>query len=255
MARIHAPEFEDFEWFPKILRDGLTGYLITAHKTLRLDRYIVPKLKKVMETTGLKRVVDLGSGGGGPTPLVAQEALDQGLDLEFVLTDLYPNQDAMKRFNSDRYPNIRFHKDSVNAVDVPDSLAGIRTMTASFHHMPQPVAQKILEDAFNKRQPIIIFEGFGRVPQSFVVLLFAPIGAIFNMPFVRPFRWQYALYTYLIPLFPFFITWDGMASWLRIYSPRELEKMTEPLKSEDYTWDIGTHGPMKAPYIVGCPTK
>ena len=44
------------------------------------------------------------------------------------------------------------------------------------------------------------------------------------VPFARPFRWPYPVFTYVIPLMSLIILWDGIVSMLRIYSPERLKR-------------------------------
>lgn len=62
---------------------------------------------------------------------------------------------------------------------------------------------------------------------------------------------------YLIPVMPLIVWWDGMVSLLRIYSPKQMKRLTEGLQAPDYTWEIGgIHVPGIAgelPYLIGRP--
>jgi hypothetical protein len=74
-------------------------------------------------------------------------------------------------------------------------------------------------------------------------------------PFVKPFRFSRLLFTYLLPLMPLCILWDGIVSCLRVYSPDELRTLVAQLGNTDYDWDIGTTrvGPGVATYLIGTP--
>jgi hypothetical protein len=56
---------------------------------------------------------------------------------------------------------------------------------------------------------------------------------------------------------PLIVWWDGMVSLLRIYSPKQMKRLTEGLQAPDYTWEIGgIHVPGIAgelPYLIGRP--
>ena len=51
------------------------------------------------------------------------------------------------------------------------------------------------------------------------------------MPSARPLRWAHLLFTYMIPMLPFLLLWDGMVSMLRIYSPEQMRQLTGPLSA------------------------
>ena len=90
-------------------------------------------------------------------------------------------------------------------------------------------------------------------------MLGVPLAVLALMPLARPFRWSYLLVTYLIPLTPFVILWDGIVSMLRIYSPEQMQKLTADLKAPGYLWGCGrirVRGiPGGLPYLIGRPIK
>jgi hypothetical protein len=79
------------------------------------------------------------------------------------------------------------------------------------------------------------------------------------LPFMRPFRWGWLPLTYLLPIIPFFIFWDGTVSCLRCYSEDELREMTESIDAPGYAWEIGPidlpGAPFKGTYLIGTPTR
>ena len=73
-------------------------------------------------------------------------------------------------------------------------------------------------------------------------------------PFVRPFRWSRLLFTYLIPLIPLLVLFDGTVSMLRIYQPDELRALVAGVPGqESYTWDIGEAPGLGPIHLVGTP--
>jgi len=64
------------------------------------------------------------------------------------------------------------------------------------------------------------------------------------------------LFTYLIPILPLLIFWDGLVSHLRTYTPAEMESMARQCGG-DYRWTAGTipmQGvPQGLPYLIGNP--
>ncbi len=127
-------------------------------------------------------------------------------------------------------------------------------MFASFHHMPQKIALGILADAQRSSQPVAIFEAFGRNGPSFFAMLPSFLIPFFIMPFVKPFRIANLVFTYLLPLIPFLIFFDGWVSYLRIYSTDELRGLVGSLPQDPaYKWEIGELGSQRAPYLLGYP--
>ena len=77
------------------------------------------------------------------------------------------------------------------------------------------------------------------------------------MPFARPFRWAYLVFSYVIPIVPLLLMWDVIVSNLRIYRPAQMRELTADLRAPDYAWEIGSIRlfglPIALPYLIGRP--
>jgi len=201
--------------------------------------------------------VDLCSGGGGPWlwlhPLLARK----GLSTSVCLTDKYPNLEAFEKWSRMTDQAIGFHAGSVDATRVPDELVGFRTMFTAFHHFKPEHASAVLADAVRHRRSIGVFEATHRSALALLLMLSTPLVVLLCTPFIRPFRWSRLLWTYLVPVLPLVILFDGLVSCLRSYSVVELRELTEGLKTNDYHWEIGTVQnkwvPIPVTYLVGMP--
>ena len=64
------------------------------------------------------------------------------------------------------------------------------------------------------------------------------------------------IFTYLIPIVPLFVLWDGVVSSLRTYSVEEMKELTGELKgAENYAFEIGREpsGPGAMLYLLATP--
>lgn len=243
MSRIHAPELEDESWCPVVIRDGLTGFLQIAAETLRIFDCAAPVvagvLQRHVEAGGDDRLVDLCSGGGGPL-LRMREALktQHDLDVDAVLTDLYPNIGAFLQAEARGGGKVRAIKGAVDATDVPAELGGVRTIFNALHHFRPALARKIVEDAARKRQPFVSLEVVERRPSTVLFLLGTPLAALALTPFSRPLTPGRLFFTYALPAIPAGILWDGMMSCLRSYSADELTALTAGLDDDGYAFHV-----------------
>jgi hypothetical protein len=72
-------------------------------------------------------------------------------------------------------------------------------------------------------------------------------------PFVRPFRWSRLLLTYLVPLVPLIVLFDGTVSLLRLYLEDELRELVRQVPGHDtFEWDISSARIRDAPIGVTC---
>jgi hypothetical protein len=243
-------EFMDLPWFPSLLRDFMTDYLRHACRVLRIYEPFAPLLRHALQETKSLAIVDLCSGaGGGVVDLLP--AL--GSEVRVTLTDLYPNLGAFAAL-ADAEGRIRHEPTPVDATSVPAHLAGVRTLFSCFHHFPPPLAHAILADATRSRAAICVCETTGRSWRNLASMLTVPFLVLAVTPLIRPFRWSRLLWTYLVPLVPLLILWDGMMSCLRTYAPSELEALARDL--EGFHWRAGTlrHASgVELTYLVGLP--
>ncbi|BDS09394.1 hypothetical protein [Aureispira anguillae] len=261
MKRIHLFEFEDFHWFPNFLRSCMTRYIISIHKFLGSAEDLAELLAGVLKETQHTNIIDLCSGAGGPMPRV-KELLEQkhGFSkLSLTLTDLYPNKEAAALINAQNDPHLSYLTTPVDATQVEKKRKGIRTMICSMHHMKPAIAKRILLDAQKDKQPICIFEisdnsmpfvlWWLAIPTSFIMVFLLT-------PFVRPLTWKQLVFTYLIPLLPIFIAWDGAVSNARTYTLADWDELLGELPKEGYKWEKGTIKGKAGNkmYLMGLPT-
>jgi hypothetical protein len=258
MRRLHLFEIGDQTWCPNAFRDATTDLLELFLRTGRYYSPIVPKLSAAIQKTRDREIVDLCSGGGGPWPSLLPEFGDDS-PLRVLLTDKYPNAVGIQRVEVASNGRICSDLRSIDAVAVPPDLSGFRTMFTSFHHFRPRAARAILEDAVNNRVGIGVFEFTGRSLSRFAAVALTPFAVLYAVPFLRPLRWRTLLLTYLIPIVPLGVFFDGLMSCLRTYSPAELLELVEPLCGDGYTWEVGeTRGErsrLPITFLLGYPTN
>lgn len=257
MARVHLIEIHDQTWCPRVLRDCATEYLeFMIHKGKLYDP-IAERLIPAVQRSGTDEITDLCSGGGGPWVSLYQAFQDAGVPVRVTLTDLYPNRAAFERVKQQSGLEIELHDESVDATRVPEELTGFRTLFSSFHHFRPEQARSILADAVAAGRGIAIVEGTKRSAAIVVFALLIPIVVFFATPFIRPFRLSRLFFTYIIPILPLLIWFDGIVSALRTYSPDELRALVADIDDGGYEWDIGELAvrPGQAPvtYLIATP--
>jgi hypothetical protein len=258
MRRMHLTEIQDQAWFPKFLRDAVTDTLHYAFAAGDLYRPIVPQLQKALQISGAQKVLDLCSGGGGPW-LRLQPALEENnsLQVEVRLSDKYPNLCALQHLQAMTGKKLTFHPEPVDAKAVRPELRGFRTMFTCFHHFSPEDARAILQSAAQSREGIGVFEVPRRHPLAILLTFLMPIAAIVLVPLMRPFRWSRLVWTYLIPVVPFVVLFDGIVSCLRAYSPAELAELAHGVSVSGYRWEVGEVkgciSPVPVTYLIGWP--
>lgn len=253
MGRIHLFEFEDQQWFPTFLRNYGTDFLQFLSNKTKMYKPIIPIIRKGLEKSDINQIIDLGSGGGGGLIWLNSELIEEVPDLKIILTDFYPNIPAFE-LTKKTANNFDYVATPVDARKVPKDLKGLRTQFLSLHHFKPNDAKQILQNAVESKSSIAVFEAQERSIASFIAMLLSPLSVLFSTPFIRPFKFGRIVFTYLIPIVPLFVLWDGIVSSLRTYSVKEMNELVASLKgTEEYNWEIDKvkSGPGVVLYLLG----
>jgi hypothetical protein len=258
MNRLHLLELEDQRWFPVAVRNGATDFLSWVGSVIEAPySAFVPRLAEAMRKTGDTRLLDLCSGGSGPLRVLVRLLNRRGIPARATMTDLYPNVPRFEAISAMSHGEIDFSVKPVDATDVPAELEGFRTICNAFHHFQPELAKAILEDAVRKRQGIAILEFVERTPAAVANIPFAMAQSFIVTPFLKPFRFSRLFYSWVVPLIPFTVLWDGVVSCFRVYSVEELQALVAQIPSADFEWDIrrDAFGPFGSTTLIGIPKE
>jgi hypothetical protein len=231
-------ELEDLPAFPSVLRRQQVEFIGWLVDHFGIYAPAVPLLSAALVRTGNAHVTDLGSGSGGPIQYLARHP---GLShVQFLLTDRYP---APTTTGS---KHVSWHTYPVDALSPNAPGDGLLTLFNAFHHFT-PVQQEQLVQLHASRG-LIVFEVLQPTLFSFLKILFTTtIGQLLLAPFVRPFRWERLLFTYILPINLLTIPWDGLVSVLRSDHATALVQRFRTAAPVGHTLDGGTAGPWWAP--------
>lgn len=254
MKRRHLFEWSDLPGWPDSLRHLLTGYLQTFHALVQPFTPVIESIARAMQAVGTDRIVDLCSGAGGPWVLLGpQIARVLGHPVHVLLTDKFPVAREHRAVSDEAH--VRYHPEPVDAMAVPETLTGARTLIDGFHHFPPDSARAILQDAVDHGAPIVVLETLQRTPRYLSGAMWIPLVVWALTPRIRPVSLQRLALTYVVPLAPALITWDVAVSTMRCYTPDELLAMTETLEGPRYVWEAGSYRYRATPvtYLIGYP--
>jgi hypothetical protein len=251
MRRVNLAEIHERRWFPQKLRDDVTDTLQFIFNAARLYRPIAARLGAAIRAAASDRVLDLCSGAGGPWIWLQRMLAEQRASpTKIVLTDRYPNLAAFRRTSEASCHRIGYCAEPVDAQTVPAGLLGFRTIFSSIHHFTPDEVTAILRDAVDRGEGIGLFEAAQRRPRTVLCAFFLmPMATICLAPFMRPFRCARLFWTYLLPVIPLVMSFDGVLSCLRAYSSTELRTLAARVGADHYTWDAGEARAVT--YLVG----
>ena len=115
--------------------------------------------------------------------------------------------------------------------------------------------------AVRDKQGIAIAEATSRTPFGLAMMAFVPLAVWLLTPAIRPFRWSRLFWTYVVPVIPVAVLFDGVVSCLRTYTPDEMLAMAREVGGEEYEWEYEWEygveyppgSPIPIPYLIGVP--
>ncbi|KAG8170040.1 hypothetical protein KVR01_000785 [Diaporthe batatas] len=251
VPRMHLFEIDDQPWFPPWFRAKVQAALTQTWNSQ------IPLLQPVSPARMVSRLlqahlgdrladhvfVDFCAGGGGPTPSIERyinQDTSQG-PVQFVLTDLHPHIENWTRA-SRRSPNIHFSPSQIDASDAPPDLLAnhlntnnalgsgkkqFRLFNLAFHHFDDPLARRILANTLQTSDGFAIFELQDRSLRAFLACCLLGVGVLLSAPLFA-WRWRSPgtlFWSWVVPVLPFVLVYDGWVSSLRTRTPDEVEAL------------------------------
>ena len=225
MKRKQVPQITNSKWFPAFLTRCIHEFMTWfIHKT-RAAKPFMPVVTEGLEHSDRIVVIEKKGGAGFST--------------------LIP-------FLDDSIETIH-----VDAHNFKAEESGLYLCVNSFHQNNPAKAKKILQEVAAARQPIAVVEGNNdSLWQVFGMTVIVPLTVLLTTPFVKPFRIERLLFTYLIPILPIVTFVDGFLALFKLYAPNDLDELTASINEKNYTWrsgklDNGRGG--KIIYLLGWP--
>lgn len=207
-------ELEDQDWFPGWMRSYQMDFLGYLSKFLGIYR----PTSKILDSFSPKKVLDLASGNGMAAELAY--GYTKWTDFEFYL--------------SDKYNSIQREILELDILNSPLPGASLYTMFNSLHHFKPEELKILVNQILKSGNRFAFFEPLQpNILTALKVLLSTLILPFFLVPFMRPFRWDRILMTYIIPIGPIICLYDGLVSVWKSYSTQELDKIVMSLKNPE----------------------
>jgi hypothetical protein len=246
----HLFELEDLPGFPSVLRRQQVEFIGWLVDRFGIYESVVPLIGAAVAHLGNARVTDLGSGSGGPIHYLARQS--ELSPVEFLLSDRYPARAANSSPTTHlstrptTNPRVAWHPEPVDAGSGELPGDGLLTLFNAFHHFTTAQQRQLVKS--NASRGILVVEVLQPTPLTFFKILFTTtVGQLLLAPFVRPFRWERLLFTYLLPINLITIPWDGLVSVLRSSHAATLLQALQSAVPAGHTLAGGTVGPWWAP--------
>lgn len=239
MQRAHLFEFNDLPWLPSPLRKTIREFL--HHMSVRLRMYdgAFNHLDALMRQRGLTSVQALCAGDGGLMLALSQHLERE--DARIQLSDKYPELELYAEIARKSAGRVTHVAESVDVLDVPTHLEGLRLIVNAVHHFQPEQVRGILSDAVRKRQPIVFMEPVQREPLSILRFCAATplLSAWLSLGGIWPLNLRRTLLGFVVPVGAFCFFVDGVVSHLRAYHLDEWRDLIAQVDGhEHYDWEL-----------------
>jgi hypothetical protein len=132
------------------------------------------------------------------------------------------------------------------------------TMYNAFHHFNQQQQQQIIQKLQTANAPFFFAEILEPDIFTLIKIIFTTtILQLFTAPFVHPFSLLRVLFTYIIPVNIFTVTYDGVVSVLKSKSVKQYQKLLQEVTNSSYELSVQRYSSWKGAVICikGNPKK
>ena len=242
-------ELEDYNWFPKIFRRFQMEYIGSIIKWSGFYKPLVPVVQKLINENKITVIHDLCSGSGMPA-IFMQEQLN--VKCTTILSDKFPEHAFIST------AKINYSQKETDVLLLKPQKDICYTMYNAFHHFTDTEKQQVLKNLQTANTPFVIAEILEPGIFTTVKIIFTTtIIQLLTTPFVQPFSLLRLLFTYLIPINLFTITYDGLISVLKSRSAQQYQNLVNKMTNDNYeiTVDRCSNWKGAITYIKGNPKK
>lgn len=228
MKRISAFEFNDSVWCPLDIRESITEILGATFQVDGIYRGVADEFRGFCSQLGGGVLIDVCSGSGLPAASLLEHIGESGcLPQKVFLSDLFPNTAALQKSRQRCPERLQVIENPVDATCLPTDLDyDAVTMFNSLHHFDPAIVQRIIDGCVENRKAWFFVEAFPRNLRCFLPIFLAVFGPLLRNPFDAPKRgWLKFILTYLLPVIPNALLWDGIVSVLRTHTREEVLAM------------------------------
>ncbi len=241
LQKILSCECNDSPHCPQFIRESILEVLGQSIRDAGVYEKLAPRFIEFCAEAQVKDVLELGAGSGESTAVFLDAIRQTNQSPPHVyISDLFPMVEVMAR-TCKRFPGVLTPiTEPVDIGDLGDVVShDMHMVLSAFHHLDTGVARVFLQKVQEQKSAVFIAEPFTNSLRAFVPLfLHGFTGLARNGVFSSRMRLVKFFFTFLIPLIPMCLLWDGLISMIRMYSEEEFMAVVASLpdSGQSYLW-------------------
>ena len=231
--RLQLFEFGDLENIPRVYHDFLREFMGFLYRNLHIHKLWLQEINLFIEQNN--KIHDPCAGSGDVNYYIEKE-IDENIDFQFILSDIMT--DRVPRFaktiNSLKRRRLTYLEYSLDLLKASDSVYP-KIFINAFHHFTPEQVKVILNQQAKKKQDMLILEYCQKTLMSYFSMIMGPFMSMILFPFIIKKKDLISgfILTYIIPIIPFMLLWDGFISCFRTYSENDLMQVLNELEIKD----------------------
>lgn len=221
-------EFCDQPWAPSLYHTYLRVYISFFYRIFKYYRLWLAPFADFMRQSGSRRFLECCSGSGEALRLLVGALPDaDATDKRFVMSDLFPLPRFVQQINRGGGERFSYHPEPVDVRNIQQQVDSPRIFINAFHHFAPAEAREILRDSVRGGQGLVLMEYCRHAPMAYLSVMLGTLLFMLTVPWVVKLRDLplMVLGTYVIPVFPCMMLWDGLVSCYRTYTPAQIEAL------------------------------
>jgi len=214
-------EFGDLSWVPQIYHYYLRVYLIFFIKFVGYDKMWAKQTQTFIAQNDASSIMEYGSGSGEPLMrMVSQLNCEKAKSLSYTMSDIKPLPEFVNKVNTEAPDNFTYIETSIDAANNKPQDEQSVIFINSFHHLSPKVAHNVIKNNLENGNEMLILEYVRNNFLAYVSMLGGVLIVLLTAPFVSKLKHLplTIFFTYIVPLFPLMMLWDGLISCRRAYS-------------------------------------
>jgi hypothetical protein len=211
-------------------------------------------LRNVTTKTRENNILDLCSGAGGPWPRLISLFSKDDVEISVTLSDKFP---TTKNNTKNSSTKITVSSIPIDALEIPLDSPKVITMFTGLHHFSPAEVKRIFKSVEEQKKGFCAFEVTELSFTCILAIFLMPLFLFVATPFIKPFSFKRLFFTYILPIIPFAVWYDGIISSFNSYKLCDLKKLVLTNSNASYNWEVGRKRSkwslLYVTYIIGMP--
>lgn len=240
LQKILTYEFNDSPQCPTFIRESILEVLGKSIRDAKVYEALAPRFIQFCQDAKVQTVLEFGAGSGESTAIFLDAVLGTGeTPPRIYISDLFPMATVMAKTCATHPDTLIPLQGSVDLRNPPESPGhDMRMVLSAFHHCDAEMARQFLKKGQEQGVAVFIAEPFTKSLQAFFPLFLHGFTSLArNGVLSSRMRLAKFICTFLLPLIPLCLLWDGLISMVRMYSKDDFAEMVGSLPDVDLPYD------------------